>query len=329
MTNPTAQIANPEAVVEAARHRHPMEWFLFGLHVFVSVALILIVILLGIYGTSIIESRLAEIAEEYRTQRPYAADLTDEEILPLVGGWETQVWPIVAEPITSVTFIVLGVIGIFIVIVFAFGYQYGKQRAFAVRITPSQFPEVYELWESMANAVGMKRVPELYVINGNGELNAFAACVPGFRYFSAINSDILEACLRNEDWDSLKFIMGHELGHMRLGHVTWWWNLFTLLYQTPPANYIFRNHLSRAQEYSCDKIGHAIAQDDSYKGLLMLTAGKHLYINTDTQAHIQESASERGFWMTIYNIQTTHPILAWRISALHKNHNGGVFLYRK
>ena len=329
MTNPAAQIAGPEAVAEAARHRHPMEWFLFGLHVFGSLALIVIVILLGIYGTNFIESRQADIAEEYRALRPYATDLTDEQVLPLVGGWEAQVWPIVADPAVSVTLIVFGIIGVFIVIVFAFGQHYGNLRSNAVRITPSQFPEVYELWESMAMSMGMKRVPELYVINGHGELNAFAACVPGFRYFSGIYSDILEACLRNEDWDSLKFILGHELGHMRLSHVSWWYNIFTLPYRFPPANYLLNNHLGRAQEYGCDKIGHAIAQDDGYKGLLMLTAGKHLYINTDTQAHIEESASERGFWMTIYNIASTHPITAWRISALYKNHNGGVFLYRK
>ena len=48
-------------------------------------------------------------------------------------------------------------------------------------------------------AQGLKKVPELYTINGNGALNAFASCVPGFRYFSTIYSDILEACNRTTD----------------------------------------------------------------------------------------------------------------------------------
>ena len=68
--------------------------------------------------------------------------------------------------------------------VFLTGRLYGQQRAGAVRITSEQFPEVYEMWESMALAQGLKKVPELYTINGNGALNAFASCVPGFRYFS-------------------------------------------------------------------------------------------------------------------------------------------------
>ena len=329
MANTAREIANRQAVAEAAGRRHPMEWFLFGLYVLLSAALIVIVILIGIYGKSLIESRKAELVEEFRAKTPGAAAMTQEEILPFLEGWEPQVLDAIADPIVSAFIIVFAVIGIFVLIVCLMGYEYGKLRAFAVRITPEQFPDVYELWESMAMCMGMKRVPELYVINGDGQLNAYAACIPGFRYFSGIYSDILEACLRNEDWDSLKFILGHELGHMKLSHVTWWWLTLTALTRLPFADYVLGNHLSRAQEYSCDKIGHAIAQDDSYKGLLMLTAGKHLYTNVESKLHLQESASQRGFWMTIYNLLETHPILAWRISALHRNHNGGVFLYHK
>ena len=113
-------------------------------------------------------------------------------------------------------------IALFIWFVFLTGKLYGTQRAQGVRITPEQFPEVYNMWHTMALGVRMKRVSELYTVNGNGVLNAFAAGVPGFRYFSTINSDILEACLRNQDWESLKFMLGHELGRMKLGHVTWW-----------------------------------------------------------------------------------------------------------
>ena len=96
--------------------------------------------------------------------------------------------------------------------VFLTGRLYGQQRAGAVRITSEQFPEVYEMWESMALAQGLKKVPELYTINGNGALNAFASCVPGFRYFSTIYSDTPGNLFENEDWDSLRFILGTNWG---------------------------------------------------------------------------------------------------------------------
>ena len=318
MTNPVA---------EAIRHRHPMEWFLFWLISLITVGALLILLIAAIFKTSIIEYLEAEYIESYRAQNPDAVNLTDEEILPLIPNSDRETLDLVSELYVPV--IVFAPVGLLLMFVYQTGRLYGRQRAGAVRITPAQFPEVYAMWENMALAMGLKRVPELYTINGNGVLNAWATCVPGFRYFSGINSDILETCLRNEDWDSLKFILGHELGHMRLGHVTWWYFVLTFWSNTPIVNYFLGLPLGRAQEYGCDKIGHAIAQDDSYKALTMLTAGKHLYSRLDTQAHIEESTEARGFWMTVVNLFAGHPILAWRISALRKNHNGGIFLYRK
>ena len=265
-------------------------------------------LLLAIFRTDVIEALETSYIEEYRAQHPDAASLTDEEILPLLPADEQQVLDGVS--LLYVPVVVLVPVGFFILFVLATGRLYGAQRAGAVRITSEQFPEVYQMWESMALAQGLKKVPELYTINGDGALNAFASCVPGFRYFSSIYSDILEACLRNEDRDSLRFILGHELGHMRLGHVTWWYYLLTFLGSLPFVNYVLALPLSRAKEYSCDKIGHAIAQDDAYKGLLMLTAGKHLYNQLDTQAHIEESTEERGFGWQL-------PICPPPIQSLH------------
>ena len=316
-----------DPVAEAIKHRHPKEWVFFWISALLTVAVLLILLVLAIFRTEVIEMLETDYIEGYRAQHPDAANLMDDEILPLLSADDKQVLDWVSKLYVPV--VVLVPVGLFILFVFQTGRLYGNQRAGAVRIMPEQFPEVYEMWESMALAQGLKKVPELYTINGNGALNAFASCVPGFRYFSTIYSDILEACLRNEDWDSLRFILGHELGHMRLGHVTWWYFLLTVPVNLPFVNYILGLPLSRAKEYSCDKIGHAIAQDDAYKGLFMLTAGKHLYNQLDTQAHIEESTEERGFWMAIANLFSTHPIVAWRINAVRKNHNGGIFFYRK
>ena len=316
-----------DPVAEAIKHRHPKEWVFFWLSALITVAVLLILLVLAIFKTDVIEMLETNYIEGYRAQHPDAASLTDEEILPLLPADEQQVLDWVSKLYVPV--VVLVPVGLFILFVYLTGRLYGEQRAGAVRITSEQFPEVYQMWESMALAQGLKKVPELYTINGNGALNAFASCVPGFRYFSSIYSDILEACLRNKDWDSLRFILGHELGHMRLGHVTWWYFLLSSLGNLPFVNYVLGLPLSRAREYGCDKIGHAIAQDNAYKGLLMLTAGKHLYNQLDTQAHIEESTEKRGFWMAIANLSSPHPIVAWRINAVRKNHNGGIFFYRK
>ena len=316
-----------DQVSEAIRHRHPKEWVFFWLIALSTVAVLLTLLVLAIFRTEVLETLETDYIEGYRAQSPHASNLTNAEILPLLPAGEKQRLEWVSWLYLPI--VVLVPVALLLWFVFLTGQLYGRQRAGAVRITPEQFPDVYQIWESMALAQGLKKVPELYTINGNGALNAFASCVPGFRYFSSIYSDILETCLRNEDWDSLKFILGHELGHMRLGHVTWWYFLLTFVGNLPFVKYVLGLPLSRAKEYDCDKIGHAIAQDAAYKGLVMLAAGKHLYNQLDTQAHIEESTEEHGFWMTIANLSAGHPISAWRINAVRKNHNGGIFFYRK
>ena len=186
-----------DPVAEAVKHRHPKEWVFFWLSALKTVAVLLTLLLLAIFRTDVIEALETSYIEEYRAQHPDAASLTDEEILPLLPADEQQVLDGVS--LLYVPVVVLVPVGFFILFVLATGRLYGAQRAGAVRITSEQFPEVYQMWESMALAQGLKKVPELYTINGNGALNAFASCVPGFRYFSSIYSDILEACLRNED----------------------------------------------------------------------------------------------------------------------------------
>ena len=314
-------------ISEVIPRRHSKEWLLFSLTALLTIAILAAILLAAAFRTEIIDSLKADYADEYRSVRPFAADLTNEQVMPLLAPEDQQTLQLLEALYIPVVVIIP--IALFIFFVFTTGKLYGTQRAQGVRITPEQFPEVYDMWQTMASALRMKRVPELYTVNGDGVLNAFAACVPGFRYFSTVNSDILEACLRNQDWETLKFILGHELGHMKLGHVTWWWFLLTVMGNLPGVNYIFGLPLSRAREYSCDKIGQAFAADDAYKGLTMIGAGKHLYNQLNTQAHLVESTERRGFWMTVSNFFSTHPIVNWRINAVRRGHNGGIFFYRK
>ena len=105
--------------------------------------------------------------------------------------------------------------------------------------------------------------------------------------------------------------------------------MFTFIYNVYPLNYIIGLPMSRAREYGCDKVGHALAQDHDCKGLLMLTAGKHLYNNLDLAGHLEESVEQGGLWQTVWNLTSSHPVLAWRVNAIRKGHNGGIFLRRK
>lgn len=71
--------------------------------------------------------------------------------------------------------------------------------------------------------------------------------MPGYRAFGVIYADILERALANDDRDALRFILGHELGHIRLKHVMWWYNLLTFIGNMPGLNYLIGEPLSRAR----------------------------------------------------------------------------------
>ena len=160
----------------------------------------------------------------------------------------------------------------------------------------------------MAEKLGLKTVPELYIQNGNGTLNAFATCMPGYRAFGVIYADILERALANDDRDALRFILGHELGHIRLKHVMWWYNLLTFIGNMPGIQYLIGQPLGRAHGYGCDKLGYALAADRDCKGLLMLAAGKHLYRQINIDAYEKEHIHGSGeFTIQVQQPQKRHP----------------------
>jgi Zn-dependent protease with chaperone function len=88
-------------------------------------------------------------------------------------------------------------------------------RGSAVRLSRLQFPDIYAVKEDFARKLGLRREPEIYLMSGNGTLNAFAASTIGYD-FVVIHSELFSNTYeRNRD--ALAFIVGHELGHLRLG----------------------------------------------------------------------------------------------------------------
>jgi Zn-dependent protease with chaperone function len=62
-------------------------------------------------------------------------------------------------------------------------------------------------------------------MSGNGALNAFAASTFGYD-FVVIHSELFSNTYKRNK-DALAFIVGHELGHLRLGHTRLWYQLST------------------------------------------------------------------------------------------------------
>jgi Zn-dependent protease with chaperone function len=184
-------------------------------------------------------------------------------------------------------------------------------RGSAVRLSPRQFPDIHAVKDDFARRLNLQRDPEIYLMSGNGTLNAFAASTFGYD-FVVIHSELFSNTYeRNKD--ALAFIVGHELGHLRLGHTRLWYQLSTAYVDRVP---LLGGFLSRAREFSCDRHGAYLAPQGE-EGLVLLAAGRYVYKQVDVEQLLEQAQRFRGFWPTVAQLPQSHPFTVRRIRVLH------------
>lgn len=198
-----------------------------------------------------------------------------------------------------------------LVALFGHGLALGRVRGNSVRVSERQFPQLHRLAAAHTRRLGMERVPDIYLMQSGGILNAFATRFLG-RDFVIIYSDVLELALAQGE-AAVGFIVGHELGHVWRGHLKYRWltapgRLFPYL---GPA-------YSRACEYTCDRIGAFCQPEGAISGLLALAAGKQLHTHVDVREFAAQAETDKGFWVRRAEIMSSHPRLPKRVAALLK-----------
>jgi Zn-dependent protease with chaperone function len=194
---------------------------------------------------------------------------------------------------------------------FAHGLALGRIRGNAVRVSERQFPQLHRLAAAHARRLGLKRVPDMYVIESGGLLNAFATRFLG-RDFVILYSNVLELALEQGE-AAVSFILGHELAHVWRGHLKHRW-------LTTPGRLLpyLGAAYSRACEYTCDRIGAYCQPDGAITGLLVLAAGKQLHAHVDVKEYAAQAETDQGFWVRRAEVISSHPLLPKRIAALLK-----------
>lgn len=196
----------------------------------------------------------------------------------------------------------------------------------SIRVGSRQLPELYKRVENAASKLGLERMPEVYVTTGGGILNAFATRLFS-RNFVILNAEILDACESVDaergpgEPSAVDFIIGHEIGHLALGHLSWNWllwpaKLFPLL---GPA-------YSRACEYSCDACGLAVVEDveTSSRALAVLAAGGRQARKVSIDALMEQRHDTGALVMALVELNSTHPFLSKRVAALHRLKDQGM-----
>lgn len=205
--------------------------------------------------------------------------------------------------------------GLFLFMTHALMIAYIKGHS--VRLSESQFPGVYAKVVAAGERLGLNRTPEVYLTQAGGSLNAFATKFTG-RNFVVIYSDLLEAC--GEDGKEIEMIIGHEIGHLALGHLKWLWFLV-------PARIVplLGAAYSRACEYSCDLCGFQIAGDlgSAVRGLTILAAGGKYGKQLNVRSFVEQTKETGGFWSSVYELNASHPYLSKRVAALINSQRPG------
>lgn len=191
-------------------------------------------------------------------------------------------------------------------------FSIGHIRGNGIKITSEQFPDIYDIIKKQSASLGLSKVPNVYLINGGGVLNAFATrfC---FQNYVILHSAILEAAYA-EGLETVEFVIGHELGHIKRCHVN---TLKTLLLLPTIFIPFLKFAYSRSCEYTCDNIGHALSPSGAKKGILILAAGKDLYKKIDQDIFVNNFLKTRGFASWLTEVFSTHPFLAKRLRAIN------------
>jgi Zn-dependent protease with chaperone function len=201
--------------------------------------------------------------------------------------------------------------------------------ASGVKVSERQFPHIHEMLRDGAYILDMDKVPELFVTQ-TPLVNAMALGTNN--PFIVINTGVVDLM----DAEELRFIIGHELGHVLSGHAvyrTMLYNLILLAQRVAwmPLGYIGLKAIIwgleewyRKSELSCDRAGLLAGQDvDAARRALMKTAGgsRLAEMNADAfheQAHEYDAVPDlRDSLLKLLQLQgMTHPFAVVRFAEL-------------
>ena len=215
-------------------------------------------------------------------------------------------------------FLVIFAIYAFIIIVLLHimrGMLVGLIRGNAVKLGPHQFADIHAIVMQQAQRLGLTRIPDIYLLQAGGSLNAFATRFMGSDYI-VLFSDVLEEAYE-KNLETVEFITAHELGHVKRNHILK--RLIVL-----PAMFIpfLGNAYSRACEYTCDSIGASLSEEGARSGLLVLAAGTKLFRKVNLHQFIEQAHTESGFWFWFSEKLSTHPHLVKRLGRFPESVGG-------
>jgi Zn-dependent protease with chaperone function len=199
-----------------------------------------------------------------------------------------------------------------------------------VRASEQQFPQLYQSLLDGCYILDLPTVPELF-ISQDPMVNAMA--LGADKPFVVITTGMVDLM----DPEEIRFVIGHELGHVLSGHAVYRTMLYHLLNLVtriawlpvvlPARGVIWAlEEWYRKSELSCDRAGLLAGQDiDAARRALMKTAGGSRLVEFNSDAFHQQAREYdavpdvRDGLLKLLQLQgTTHPFAVIRFAELDR-----------
>lgn len=198
----------------------------------------------------------------------------------------------------------------FVLYLFAQSTLIAHIKGNGVELSQAQFPDLHAQFTACCDRLQITTRPKAYILNGNGGLNAFATKFLGTQ-FVVLMSDVVDAMDKHAD--GVRFYIGHELGHLRMKHLSghffrWpamWLPLLGAAY-------------SRARESTCDRHGLACSgsPEGAARALAALSAGSERWKQLDVTSYLSQANHSSGFWMSFHELTAGYPWLTKRAARV-------------
>jgi Zn-dependent protease with chaperone function/type II secretory pathway pseudopilin PulG len=200
--------------------------------------------------------------------------------------------------------------GGFVLYLFAQSALIAHIKGNGIELSKTQFPDLHAQFTACCDQLQMKKQPKAYILNGHGGLNAFATKFLGTQ-FVVLMSDVVDAM--DKHTDGVRFYIGHELGHLRMKHLSGnllrWPALWLPLVGAAYA---------RARETTCDRHGLACSgsPEGAARALAALSAGAQRWKHLDVKAYLDQAKHASGFWMSFHELTAGYPWLTKRVARV-------------
>jgi len=213
-------------------------------------------------------------------------------------------WLILISLIISSMGLLLIIIGLGFLVTFIGELWFGAYlKTNAVRVSEKQLPELHRVIVRCCERLGMAP-PDVYVMQQN-IWNAFATKIWG-RRMVVLLSGAVDSILLKGNMQQMAWLVGHELGHHRAGHLDFSRKLANL------GDWCIWVKLwySRRAELTCDRAGLYCAGslEASQLALINATVGAQLAAQVNVEEAVRQWHQHRDeFFVKYRTLYATHP----------------------